>query len=150
MPEIAPSKLARYPLAAYNFRVTVGSTVMGFSEVSGLAQEYQTLSYRDGLSFKEGERVARFMATSSEITLKKGVFDAADTKKLHEWMRLGDKRELTVDLCDERANTVVSWIIKKAMVIKLEAPAFDANSNEVAIETLTLWVSGISIGKTRS
>ena len=44
-----------YPLAAYNYRVTVAGTTMSFSEVSGLAVEYEKVTYRHGLSFREGE-----------------------------------------------------------------------------------------------
>ena len=40
---------------------------------------------------------------------------------------------------------MVTWQIKKALFVKLEAPALQASGNEAAIETLTLMVSGISV-----
>ena len=143
---------ANYPLAAYNFRVTVGNITMGFSEVSGLAQEYETLSYRDGLSFITGESVARYVKPTSQITMKKGVFAGVHTAALYNWMKSWDNRSrlLRVELCDGydkdgNAKPVITWTVRKAIVIKLEAPSFEAGGNGVAIETLTLWASGISV-----
>ena len=57
MSESAASQRAKYPLAAYNFRVTVGGSAMSFTEVSGLVREYQTLTYKQGLSYWEGEAI---------------------------------------------------------------------------------------------
>ena len=51
---------ANYPLPAYNFRVTVDGRSMSFSEVSGINIEYETLTYRHGLSFLEGETIQKF------------------------------------------------------------------------------------------
>jgi phage tail-like protein len=50
-----------------------------------------------------------------------------------------------VSLCDEKGVPVVIWKIQKALVIKIEAPTLQANSNEAAIDTLTLMASGISV-----
>ena len=148
MSEAIASQRTRYPLVSFNYRVTVGDTEMGFSEVSGLAEEYETLSYRDGLSHWEGSAIVRYKKPSSEITLQKGVFAGRATKDLYEWMKSGEKRLLTLDLCDPEGNPVVTWTVRKAMVVNLEAPSFDASANEVAIETLTLWASGISVKNT--
>ena len=49
-----------YPLAAYNFRVKVDQTEMSFSEVTGIAVEYDHDSYRHGLTFLEGESIICF------------------------------------------------------------------------------------------
>jgi phage tail-like protein len=148
MAETVASQRARYPLAAYNFRVTIGDTTMCFSEVSGLVQEYETLSYRDGFSYLEGGAVARYKKPISEITLTKGVFANPATKDLYSWMKTGEKRLLTLYLYDHEGEAVVSWTVEEAMVIKLEAPSFNADSNEVAIDTLTLRVSSVSVSGT--
>ena len=39
---------------------TVGSVAMGFAEVTGLARQFETLTYRHGLSFAEGEQIVRW------------------------------------------------------------------------------------------
>ena len=144
MSESAASQRVTYPLAAYNFKVTVGETVISFTTVSGLVQEHQTLTYKHGLSFWEGEAITRFRFDKYvPLTLKKGV--VAGATELYEWLESGEKKSLSVSLCDETGAAVVTWQIKKAMIVKLEAPALQASGNEAAIETLTLMVSGISV-----
>jgi phage tail-like protein len=145
MAESAASQRAKYPLAAYNFRVTVGDAAMGFSEVSGLAREYQTLTYKHGLSYWEGEEITKFRYDKYvQVTLKKGV--VAGAMALARWLdSLDEKKSLSVSLCDETGAAVVTWQIKKALVTKLEAPALQASGNDAAIETLTLMASGISV-----
>ena len=118
MSETAASQRAQYPLAAYNFRVTVGEAVMSFTEVSGLAQEYQTLTYKHGLSFWEGESISRFRYDKYvQLTLKKGVI--AGLTEIYEWLDSADKLSLSIGLCDEKGDAVVTWQIKKALIVKL-------------------------------
>jgi phage tail-like protein len=144
MSESAASQRTKYPLAAYNFRVTVGAAVMSFTEVQGLVREYQTLTYKHGLSYWEGESITRFRYDKYvQVTLKKGVMVGAT--QLYEWMESVDKKNLSVSLCDEDGAAVVIWQIKKAIIVKLEAPSLQASGNEAAIETLTLMASGISV-----
>ena len=144
MSESAASQRAKYPLAAYNFRVTVGDSAMSFTEVSGLVREYQTLTYKHGLGFWEGEAIAKFRYDKYvQITMKKGV--VAGATQLYPWLDTVDKKSMSVSLCDEKGNAVVTWQIQKAMIVKLEAPPLQANGNEAAIETLTLMASGISV-----
>ena len=71
-----------------------GSTDLSVAEVSGLVQSYETLKYRHGLSFSEGEQMIRFAVEDSysEITLKKGI--TSDTSDLYEWLAEGDPRSL--------------------------------------------------------
>jgi len=117
---------------------------MSFTEVSGLVQEYQTLTYKHGLSFWEGESISRFRYDKYvQLTLKKGVI--AGLTEIYEWLDTGDQPSLSISLCDEKGDAVVTWQIKKALIVKLEAPPLQASGNEAAIETLTLMVSGISI-----
>jgi len=133
-----------YPLAAYNFRVTVGDVVMGFAEVSGLVREFETLSYRHGLSAFEGEDIVRFRLDKYQpVTLRRGVVKGLP--QLRDWLESGDKRPLGVSLCDERGDPVVTWRIQKALPTKLEAPSLQAAGNEAAVETLTLMAAGITV-----
>jgi phage tail-like protein len=144
MSESAAEQRAKYPLAAYNFRVTIDGAAMSFTEVSGLVREYQTLTYKHGLSYWEGESIAKFRYDKYvQVTMKKGV--VAGAKALYQWLDSVDKKSLSVSLCDEKGSAVVTWQIKKALIVKLEAPSLQASGNEPAIETLTLMASGISV-----
>ena len=135
-----------YPLPVYNFRVEIDGQTVSFSEVSGIVLEYETVTYRHGLSFLEGKEIKRlYNEKDSTVTLKKGTI--RDSNILFNWINEKEKksRRMEIHLCDERGKTVFSWRIMKAFPVKLVAPTFDANSNEVAIESLEVQASGISI-----
>jgi phage tail-like protein len=135
---------ARYPLAAYNFRVTVDGAAMRFAKVSGLQREHQTLTYRHGLSFLEGEQIAKYYLDKYvSVTLEQGTVMGG--KFLHEWLERKTQSAMEVSLCDEQGTPVLAWRIAKALPVKLSAPSFDARTNEVAIESLEIKAAGISI-----
>ncbi len=135
----------RYPLPVYNFKVILGSEVVSFSEVSGLSMEYETVSYRHGLSFVEGETVVRFSNKKAiPITMKKGV--VKDGAVLYAWFSSAKpKTNIQVSLCDEQGLPLLVWKIGSALPIKLEAPTFDANANDVAIDSLEITASDITL-----
>ncbi len=140
----AAAQRTSYPLAAYNFRVALAGETVGFSEVSGLKIEYETATYRHGLSFVEGEDLVRHRVSKYvPVTLKKGIVQNVQT--LRAWLDSGETRTLDVSLCDEQGAPVVTWHIGKAVPVKLEAPAMNAGGNEVAIETLELMVCRITL-----
>lgn len=133
-----------YPLMTYNFTVKLGGAQMRFAEVSGLAREYETVTYRHGLSFREGEdivkhRIDRYVP----ITMKRG--SMVSGTELHAWLEHKGDRKLEIQLCDEDGDPVFIWTVAKAVAVKLTAPNFDAASNEVAIETLEVMGAGITV-----
>jgi phage tail-like protein len=137
---------ASYPLPAYNFRVTVDTESASFTEVVGLAIEYETVTYRHGFSRWQGEMVARVPKLShATVTLKKGT--TAGNTFLMDWLTADPPaaRAIAISLCDEASAPVVVWHIKEAIPVKVAAPAFEAAGNQVAIETLELLASGISV-----
>lgn len=137
-----------YPLAAYNFRVKVDQTEMSFSEVSGIAVEYDHVTYRHGLTFLEGESIHTFYFDSfRSVTCKRGTILGKDPLFLHDWLEKRDTRTMEVSLCDEKGAPVLSWKIAHAIPVSLKAPAFTAAANEPAIETVELRVRGISVAK---
>lgn len=163
------------PLAAYNFRVSIDGMDMRFAKVSGLAREYHTVTYRDGLSFLEGERISKFYIDAfAPITLEQGTvlgdgFLAAWLEQPEpravwahyqnpvtsrqggaqasrfEWLARSTLSSMEISLCDERGLPVVAWSIAKAVPIKLTAPTFDAATNQLAIDSLEIQAAGITI-----
>lgn len=137
-----------YPLPVYNYRVTVQedgeATSVSFAEVSGLAIAYEPVVYKDGLSFALGLNIIHGMEQEVRLTLRKGVVKGNDY--LLRWLLESNeepfsgsgKRDVVIDLCDEAGTAVVRWQVLGALPIKLEAPAFNADTNEVAIEALEL------------
>lgn len=138
-----------YPLPVFFYRVTIGDDDShAFSEVSGLSIEYETITYRDGLSYKEGAKYMPGLDAAVNLTLKKGIV-RADSYLLN-WintikLNTVEKRDLKIDLLDEAGEAVVSWTALNAFPKKLEAPSFNATSNEVAIESLELMANSLKV-----
>ena len=135
-----------YPLPVYNFRVTVSGTTVSFSEVSGINLEYEIVTYKHGLSFWEGEGFKKYYYNKYvPVTLKKGIVQG--TNIFSEWIQEKENgsRAMEISLCDETGTPIVSWPIGVAVPVKLQAPTFDANSNDVAIESFELMAAKISV-----
>lgn len=144
MPLTARERRSGFPLAAYNFRVTVDAQAMSFAKVSGLQREHQTLTYRHGLSFLEGEMIAKYRIDKYvSVTFERG--SAPGVKFLAQWLEEQKKRAMEISLCGEDGSPLIAWRIAKALAVKLTAPTLDARTNEVAIETLEVKAAGISI-----
>jgi phage tail-like protein len=144
-----------YPLPVYNYRVTIlqdgASLVIGFAEVSGLSIEYEPVIYKHGLSFLIGDKIIPGMRQPTRITMKRGIVQSGDY--LQKWLDnsykepffTDAKRDILVDLCDEMAVPIVRWQVQGALPIKVDAPTFDANSNEVAIETMEFTAHSLTV-----
>jgi hypothetical protein len=134
MPTPAPSAMpTAYPLVAYNYRVIVGSIAMRFTKVEGLVWERSAVTYRDGLSFLDGESIS--------IKALYGWIQTIQTNQV-------EKKDVFIRLCDEKGNPVISWKAINAFPTKLSAPSFDAKSNDAAIETLDLQADLITMEET--
>jgi phage tail-like protein len=145
MAEASTDQRNRYPLPTYNFRVSIGSAMIGCSEVSGLSVGYETTTYRHGLSAWEGEELIRFNRPKfAPITIKKGM--VIGMKALLDWLN-GDPepQPMEISLCDAEGLPAITWRIAKAVPVKLDAPTLSASANEAAIETLEVMVSGMRL-----
>jgi phage tail-like protein len=148
MADSAIYQKASYPLTTYNFRVKVDETLMNFTEVSGIAVEYDHVTYRHGLSFWEGESIETFYYNRFiPITCKRGTIYGNKPTFLYDWLQKRDLRSMEISLCDEQSNPMLSWKIAYAVPTSLKAPAFSAASNDVSIETLELQGRGVSFKK---
>ena len=144
-----------YPLPSYNYRVTIlheaEAVVISCTEVSGLRLEYEPVTYKHGLSFLMGMHILPGMPQPIRLTMKKGLVQGHEV--LHRWIDSastgpwspGTQRDILIDLCDEAGQAVVRWTVQGALPVTWEAPTFDANSNDVAIETLELVAHGLQV-----
>jgi phage tail-like protein len=138
---------ADYPLPVYNYRVEIGSDAVAFSEVSGLDISYESTLYKESPT-AGGAPGPRWMQMPAQrnpptITLKKGIVRKNSIKHLYAWIKTVqinqvDKKDVFVRLCDEKGEAVLSWKVSNAFPVKLDAPTFDANSNDAAIESMEL------------
>ena len=143
-----------YPLPVYNYKVEIGSDAVAFSEVSGLSVGYETTTYKESPveSGAPGPRVMHMpaQATATNVTLKKGIVRGASVATLFQWIAATqtnqiEKKDVVVRLCDEEGAPVVSWKVLNAFPTKLDAPTFDANANDAAIESMELMADGVTI-----
>lgn len=143
-----------YPLPVYNFRVEIGSEAIGFAEVSGLSMGFEITTYKESAteSGAPGPRALHMptQATAPTITLKKGVVRGASVNTLYKWfastaLNQVEKRDIFVRLCDEAGAPVISWRVINAFPSKLDAPTFDAKSNDIAIESMELRADRVTV-----
>ncbi|MCP4662132.1 MAG: phage tail protein [bacterium] len=143
-----------YPLPVYNYRVEIAGAAVAFAEVSGLDVSRETTTYKESPteSGSPGPRVMYMPAqlNAVNVTLKKGVVRDASVAVLYDWISSTqtnqiDKKDIYVRLCDEKGDAVISWQVVNAFPTKLEAPAFDTNSNDVAVESMELMADRVLI-----
>jgi phage tail-like protein len=132
-----------YPLPAYNYKVIVDAETLSFSEVSGLSLSYEKVIYKNGLSFLMGPNFIRAQPNEITITLKRGV--VAKRAHLYNWFTSNSAKDIFIDLCDEQGNAVIRWKVSKALPLKIEAPAFNSDGNNIAIESVDVIAQDISI-----
>lgn len=139
-----------YPIPVFQYMVEIdGIDSMAFSEVSGLNIEVEAITYKDGMSHKEGNKYMPGNRTAINMTLKKGITKGSD--ELYQWinnisLNTVDKRNVRVHLMTpDGVDAVISWKIENAFPTKLEGPSFSATSNEVAIESIELMADFLSI-----
>ncbi len=80
------------------------------------------------------------------ITLRKGMIRGEDT--LYQWIHnhwVNTVLPMTISLCDEEGNPLIYWDIKRAVPVRLSAPAFNAEANEVAIQSMEVFAKDIKI-----
>ena len=156
--------LTSYPVPSCNYQVTVHdgdkNPTISFAEVTGLKREYETVTYKHGWSFKLGYFIIPGDIKPIHITMKRGVF--VDDEYLDAWFESMDKwvnvfyptnnplrtRDVEIALFNgygTHAGPTVTWKVRGAIPVKLEAPTFNASSNEVAIESLELVAKDIEV-----
>jgi phage tail-like protein len=143
-----------YPLPVYNYKVEIGGVAIAFSEVSGLSIGYETTTYKESNTDQKapGPRVVHMPSqpTVVNITLKKGLIRTQSIATFYKWIASTqinqiEKKDIYVRLCDEKGDAVISWKVTNAFPTKLDAPTFDANSNDAAIESMELRADNIFI-----
>src|SRR6187399_1633259 len=139
-----------YPLPIYNYKVDIGSTTVAFSEVSGLDISFETITYNEtqtasGLAGPNTMYMPSWQKPIN-ITLKKGVVPAVSMPVLYDWIKSTqlnriEKKDITVHLCDEKGESLISWKVIDAFPTRLSAPDFNAGGNEAAVESMELMAS---------
>ena len=144
-----------YPLPVYNYRVEIGGEAIAFSNVAGLHVEFGTHVYKESSTGTNAGPVVMRMpaqATDLKITLKKGLVRKKSLPALYNWistvqLNLIEKKDIFIYLLDETGSPVITWTVFNAFPTKLDAPTFDASSNDAAIETMELMADAVSVSE---
>lgn len=135
------------PHGNYNFLVEIqGIARAAFQEASGFDSSIDVVEHREG-----GEnttlRKLPAMTKYSNITLKWGTTDDRDLYNWHRQWVTGDpaaqRQNGSIVLLDRQGREKVRWNFFNAWPAKWTGPSFNAEGNDVAIETLELAHEGL-------
>jgi phage tail-like protein len=132
--------VANDPLQKFKYRVSIPGlpSGIGFSKVSGLKREISVVEYDESgydhtLKLAGREKV-------DNITCERGAFASKDLEDLYKQV-LSDsshRQTITITAYDRNNNARRSWRLAEAWVSKWEGPDFEAKSNDVATEKITI------------
>lgn len=135
------------PYVQFNFHVNLGDGVTntpqaGFQEVSGIGMEVTITEYRPGnYAFNNVIKTAG-LNKATDVTMKRGVIGSLDLYKWLDDVRNGVNsglRNVTVELkSEDRSQTVQTWRLINARIMKHTSGPFNAKGTDVAMEELTL------------
>jgi phage tail-like protein len=133
------------PYKAFKFRVEIdGLTAVGFSEVSGLGSETTVIEYRTGSEPNRARKLPG-LTKYSNIVLKRGVTQDAELWNWRQRIVEGnvDRRNGSIVLQDDSGQDQVRWNFSNGWPCKVEGPDFNAQGNDIAVETLEISHEGI-------
>lgn len=134
------------PYKAFNFRVEIDSIARAdFKEASGLGAETAVIEYRslEGTHARKLPGITKFQ----NIVLRWGTTKDRELWDWYENIRQGrpDRRNGSIILQDDQRNDVMRWNFFEGWICKLEGPALNATSNEVAIESIEIAHEGLEL-----
>ena len=148
MPETKQQNPDPMPPLGFYFKVRMGTEDFDFQSVSGLTKEIVTESFREG-----GQHYDYALPTKvqyAELVLKRGLWvpESAPTKSdLKHWQKWFSEQtvqlrvqpqDLTIDLMRPTGPPYMTWKVRRAWPKKWVIADFNAEENQVVIETLEL------------
>ena len=134
------------PYGNFNFLVEIdGITRAAFHEVSGFDSTIDVIEHREG-GDNTTVRKLPGMTKHSNIVLKWGLADDTD---LYDWHRDAvngkvQRRNGSIVLLDRQGQERMRWNFVNAWPSKWDGPDFNAEGNDIAIETLELAHEGVT------
>lgn len=128
------------PLMKYKYVISIPGlpSGMGFNKVSGLKREVGAVEYYEGGYNNAHKLVGREKV--EPITLERGMYASTDLETMYK-KTLSDanfRTTVTIALQDRTGKTQRTWTLAEAWVSTWEGTDFDASSDDVAIEKVTI------------
>jgi phage tail-like protein len=137
------------PLVGFQFALTVADVTGYFTEVSGIGSENAVVTHK--VVTTEAKEVTLQVPGRiewGEITFKRGL---TTDFQFWEWRELvitgdivGARRPVTIEMFDRNYQPVVTWTCENAWPSKLSGPTIAADSNDFAIEEMTIVHEGLT------
>jgi phage tail-like protein len=137
------------PFTIGKFLVNIDRIAAGsFSEVSGLDVSIDVIDYREGNSAGPFTQKLPGLNHVSNVVLKRGL-----TQDLSLWAWMNNvvtgniqRAAVHITLLDQTDKPVLVWKLHNAWPCKWAGPLLNANSSDVAIETLEIAHEGLDLG----
>jgi phage tail-like protein len=133
------------PFGNYNFHVEIDGILRGsFQEVSGLESTVDVIEHREG-GWNTTPHKLPGMTKHANIVLKWGITTDRELPDWHRKIVEGDidRRNGSVVLLDRKGQEKARWNFVQAWPTKYSGPSFNAESADVAIESLELVHEGV-------
>jgi len=136
------------PVVGFQFSLTIDDVTGYFTEVSGIGSENAVATHKVvNPEAKEVTIQVPGRTEWGEITLKRGLTDSFefwDWRELVISGKITDARKaVTITMYDRDYTEVVTWSLTNAWPSKLSGPSIAADSNDFAIEELTIVHEGL-------
>jgi phage tail-like protein len=135
------------PFAGLNFRVELdGMTVGAFCECSGLVSEVDVIEYRSGGDTGSPRKLPG-LHKYANIVLKRGITTDRQLWDWHKTVLEGhvQRKAGSIVLLNDSHQEVLRWNFREGWPTKYEGPSFNAEANDVAIETLEITHEGLEL-----
>ncbi|RDE50467.1 MAG: phage tail protein [Candidatus Accumulibacter meliphilus] len=140
-----------YPIPRFHFQVDWGGAKISFTEVTGLVMEREKIEYRHSDS-KDFNKIAMpGLVKNANITLKRGKFEG--DFDYNTWLedvandRVEGRRDVVIRLLNEKHDPVAAWSATRCFPVKITAPDFKSDANEIAVESIEIAHEGLKLMK---
>jgi len=120
-------------VAGFKFSVTVGSVIMGFKSVSGIARKIDVFTYQEGGVNDYVHTFAKPVASEGTLTMEKGVYSGVYNPFYVVGEPLG-KLPLILTVYDYAGGIAKKYTFMNSMVKSWSVSGFDALRNEMVID----------------
>ena len=131
---------ANDPLLKHRYVVSIPGlpSGMGFSKVSGLKSSIGVVEYAEG-GYTSTHKLAG-KEKVEPVTLERGMFKSKDLENLYKKSLSNPnfRTTVTISLQDNTGKVQRTWKLAEAWVTTWEGTDFDASSEDVAIEKITI------------
>jgi phage tail-like protein len=135
--------------AAFRFAVEIqGVTEASFTECTLPTLEVEVEEEKEG-GFNDGTHILPSRVTRGTLVLKRGLVSSSALLRWYTDVLQGrlqeSRRQVSIILYDSRETQVARWDLSGAYPYRWSGPQLQADSNQVAVETLELYFERVTV-----